>query len=306
MPNFKEFIKGFEEKPEPQKSQRDLDTEEHNKIVAQINAKAPKMKHEDYKAEIAKEDARFNSVQDKWEDEPKPQPKEAPKAEPKRPMTNKEIRDEHLKIKEKMDEKQKELGRKVNKEEYDEILNDVRNAPQPKEEPKTKYEGGIAKDMQDAGFEPYGVDERNQILRVKDAQGADYEISQGEGYSFNVYKDGKKIYENVPDYMRFDTVVAGKPEAGFERYQVQDDSDIEAPAPQPKQGSFEETFDENEPRMLYVVYDTPQGQVGDYIELDPDMSEDDIIDQLKENENVVGVYGGATNAGAFDPKWVRE
>lgn len=76
MPNFKEFIKGFEEKPAPQKSQRDLDTEEHNKIVAQINAKAPKMKHEDYKAEIAKEDARFNSVQDKWEDEPKPQPKE--------------------------------------------------------------------------------------------------------------------------------------------------------------------------------------------------------------------------------------
>lgn len=61
------------------------------------------------------------------------QPKEEPKAEPKRPMTNKEIRDEHLKIKEKMDEKEKELGRKVNKEEYDEILNEVRNAPQPKQ-----------------------------------------------------------------------------------------------------------------------------------------------------------------------------
>lgn len=58
------------EAPLAKKSQRDLDIEEHNKRIAQINAKAPGMKHEDYKAEIAKEDARFNSVQDKWEDEP--------------------------------------------------------------------------------------------------------------------------------------------------------------------------------------------------------------------------------------------
>ena len=74
MPDFKTMIKGMKEKEnpkpqEPKKSQRDLDTEEHNKRIAQINAKAPGMKHEDYKAEIAKEDARFNSVQDKWKDE---------------------------------------------------------------------------------------------------------------------------------------------------------------------------------------------------------------------------------------------
>ena len=147
MPNFKEFIKGFEEKPE-----------------AKNPNPAPTPKPQEVKME-----------------EPKQQPK-----------------------------------------------------PQLKEAPKTKYEGGIAKDMQDAGFEPYGVDERKQILRVKDKQGADYEISQGEGYSYNVFKDGKKIYENVPNYMRFDTVVAGKPEEGFSRYQAK-----EAPKPQPKEGSFE-------------------------------------------------------------------
>lgn len=116
--------------------------------------------------------------------------------------------------------------------------------PQPK-----KYEGGIAKDMQTAGFEPYEVDEKKNLLRVKDKAGADYEISQGEGWSFNVAKDGKPIYRNVPNYMRFDTVVAGKPERGFEKYQIKE----EQPKPAPKPGSFSkmiEGFDEPEQKQF--------------------------------------------------------
>lgn len=191
MPNFKEFIKGFEEKPEqpmqeqpkPFKVGDIVSTKQGKKFRVENPDDAQSEKTWGNTHTFAQEiDEKGNEVHnfgsrayipnDQFE---KPQPKEnrdqiiekvnqkmmnantygafgdkenyeksiaeaeelrkglAPKAEPKRPMTNKEIRDEHLKIKEKMDEKEKELGRKVNKEEYDEILNEVRNAPQPKQ-----------------------------------------------------------------------------------------------------------------------------------------------------------------------------
>lgn len=329
MPNFKEFIKGFEEKPEAEQPMQEQPAQEQPKEKRQHLPL-----YSDKRRYIPATKTKYEKVGGKWQQMGEPETKNYTKEQAgnffdknglpfegghrfeKKNLAHSEKYDTATvynpdKTQKMVVDVDYEAGNKAfdkirNKSLYDrERYKKMKEAKaQEAQQPKTKYEGGIAKDMQDAGFEPYGVDERNQILRVKDAQGADYEISQGEGYSYNVYKDGKKIYENVPNYMRFDTVVAGKPEAGFERYQAQED--ISAPKPQPKQGSFEETFDENEPRMLYVVYDTPQGQVGDYIELDPDMSEDDIIDQLKENENVVGVYGGATNAGAIDPKWVRE
>lgn len=177
MPNFKEFIKGFEEKPEaknpnpaptPKPQEVKMEEPKPKKTVGEDLQemyekeffKQANGNKEDFvnhfinrfgvpKGSSKKREAEFYGK--RFDELGANQPKEAPKAEPKRPMTNKEIRDEHLKIKEKMDEKQKELGRKVNKEEYDEILNEVRNAPQPKPKFQDELEGivqGLKEDEQ--------------------------------------------------------------------------------------------------------------------------------------------------------------
>ena len=168
MPKFNEFIKGFEEAEQP-KSQRDIDTAEHNKIIGEINARAPKMKHEDYKKEIDHEVARFNAVQDKWEDETPKQ--EAPKAEPK--------------------------------------------------------------------ANGYYKDEKGEIYMMKDGQ--DY------------YPVGEKE--------RSDFFTA------FNKQNKAQEQDLEAPAPQPKQGSFQEVFGEQKEEKPQENEYKPKKDYGIYGEI---------------------------------------
>lgn len=318
MPNFKEFIKGFEEKPEAEqpkeqpkpKENRDQIIEKVNQKMMNANTYGALGDKENYEKSIAEAEELRKGLA------PNPQSKggyfKPLSKEEKKTATEKGLTDDEYRYKQAQDwailmnepipeknefmkgleEKRKaqqaqpkedfsglsdyEINASIaayqkegipanEKDKYEALLEEkearFQKSKQEQEKPKAKYEGGFAKDLQDAGFEPYEVDEEKQILRVKDARGADYEISQGRGYSYNVYKDGKKIYENVPNYMRFDTVVAGKPEAGFERFQVQDDSDISAPAAQPKQGNFQEAFggeqeeqEQNERAELFQKY----------------------------------------------------
>ena len=58
---------------------------------------------------------------------------------------------------------------------------------------------------------------------------------------------------------------------------------------------------------LYVVRDTENGKVGQYVEYDcEEIDEEDFIEQLSEIKDVVGIYGSCTNTGPIDPKWEKE
>ena len=93
---------------------------------------------------------------------------------------------------------------------------------QEQAQPKKKY-GGIAGDLQKAGFEPYEVNEKEDYLKVKNKDGKDFEIhNSGKGYNYNVFEDGKQTYQYVPNYKYFENIVGGKNLGEFEKYRVKE------------------------------------------------------------------------------------
>lgn len=109
---------------------------------------------------------------------------------------------------------------------------------QEQAQPKKKY-GGIAGYLQDAGFEPYEINEKEDYLKVKNNEGKDFEIrNSGKGkYNYNVFEDGKQTYQYVPYHAFFEDIVAGKSPKDLEKYRFKEEPKAEAPkapeAPKP-------------------------------------------------------------------------
>lgn len=66
-------------------------------------------------------------------------------------------------------------------------------------------------------------------------------------------------------------------------------------------------INEGEYNFLYVVRLTDNGELGEYVEYNSeDTTEEELIDELSALDDVVGIYGGVTNSGPIDPKWLRD
>ena len=262
MADFNKFIKGFEEPKEEQPKKESFELHFEND---DDEARLPQFhKYEDRETALKKaaefgEKGQNAYVKVRGADGKLHDLEEAPKAEQKHDFSGLD----DYEINTSIAAYEKEGVPENEKAKYDALLKEkearFQKAKAEQEKPKAKYQGGFAKDLQEAGFDPYEVDEEKQVLKVKGANGSDYQISQGAGYSYNVFKDGKQIYKNVPNYMPFETVVAGKPDADFKRYEMQ------APQ-QPKQGSFNEVFgkENKAPELPKNFLDDPASNAYDY------------------------------------------
>lgn len=132
---------------------------------------------------------------------------------------------------------------------FNDFIKDFGEQGQPT--PKKQY-GGIAGDLQKAGFEPYEVNEKEDYLKVKNNEGKDFEIrNSGKGYNYNVFEDGKQTYQYVPNYKYFENIVGGKNIGEFEKYRVK-----EEPKEEPNSQEYEGYRLERTPDGKWVNRDT--------------------------------------------------
>ena len=103
--------------------------------------------------------------------------------------------------------------------------------------PKMQY-GGIAGVLQKVGLEPEEVDDEKQYIRVKDKAGNTFEIKQGQGWTFDVFQNGQKTHQNIPNHADFENLLMGKKSNfgyNFDKYKTKPAEPQQAPKEEPQE-----------------------------------------------------------------------